>query len=61
MENEQDYYVVEAMTAYGGGFVKALAEAARRADPENLARIKAAFPELWQEYGKDISRLRGGR
>jgi len=45
-----DFAVVQAMTRYGGSFARALGEAARSADPDNLARIKAAFPELWNEY-----------
>lgn len=48
--NDQDYRVVEAMEKYGGSFVKALAEAARRADSTNLAKIKATWPEYWQQY-----------
>jgi len=52
MEGARDYWTIEAMTKYGGSFVKALAEAARRADPQNLARIKTAWPEYWAEYEK---------
>ena len=48
----RDYWTIEAMAKYGGSFVKALAEAARRADPQNLARIKMAWPEYWAEYEK---------
>jgi len=45
------------MEKYGGGFVKALGELARRADPANLTKIKDAWPEYWSEYearGKDL-------
>ena len=52
MEGARDYWTIEAMTKYGGSFVKALAEVARRADPQNLARIKTAWPEYWTEYEK---------
>lgn len=45
-----DHDILHAMEHFGGSFVKALAAACRRADPENLARIKAAFPELWTTY-----------
>ena len=49
--SDHDFRVMEAMQRYGGGFVAALAEAAFRADDGNLARIRAAFPELWAQYG----------
>ena len=45
-----DWEIVEAMRRYGGSFVQALAVCVQRADPENLQRLKAAFPELWAEY-----------
>jgi hypothetical protein len=41
---------LEAMEKYGGSFVKALAEAYLRADAENRARLKAAFPEIFDRY-----------
>lgn len=49
-EGTRNYWTIEAMSKYGGSFVKALAEMARRADPQNLAKIKAAWPEYWTEY-----------
>jgi hypothetical protein len=48
--NEQDLKVIEAMERYGGSFVVALAQAARRADANNLDRLKLAFPEYWTQY-----------
>lgn len=48
----RDYWTIEAMAKYGGSFVKALAEAARRADPQNLAKIKSTWVEYWAEYEK---------
>lgn len=48
--NEEDIKVIEAMQKYGGSFIKALADAAERADQENLAKIKATWPEYWQRY-----------
>jgi hypothetical protein len=45
-----DLDVIDAMEKYGGSFVKALAETARRADPINLRRVKAAWPEYWNQY-----------
>ena len=47
---DNDYLILEAMTIYGGSFVKTLAWAAQRADSENYAKLKAAFPELWDSY-----------
>lgn len=48
----RDYWTIEAMLKYGGSFVKALAEVARYADPQNLAKIKATWVEYWAEYEK---------
>lgn len=45
-----DIQTLNAMSQYGGSFVKALACAALHADSENLERIKKAFPELWDTY-----------
>jgi hypothetical protein len=45
-----DYEIMEAMRLYGGSFASALAMAAYHADADNLATIKAAFPDLWEEY-----------
>lgn len=45
-----DSTVIKAMRQWGGGFVSALAEAATRADSDNLRRIKEAWPEYWQKY-----------
>ena len=47
----ESVHVLHAMAKYGGGFVKALAEAGFRADSTNLAKIKAAWPNEWQLYG----------
>ena len=44
--------VLDAMERYGGGFVKALAWAWRRADSENDARLHGAFGHYWAEYEK---------
>lgn len=48
--SDSDLTVIETMEKYGGSFVVALAQAARRADANNLAKLKAAFPEYWQQY-----------
>jgi len=46
----QDYEILEAMSTYGGSFVKSLAQTARFADSENYAKLKAAFPDIWDSY-----------
>ena len=50
MRTAEDYDVIEAMVQLGGGFVSALGEAARRADEDNLERLKLAWPEYWARY-----------
>ena len=47
---DADMDVIEAMEKYGGSFVVALAQAFRRADLTNFAKLKAAFPEYWKQY-----------
>lgn len=47
-----DYAVIRTMEMFGGGFVQTLAQLCHRADPDNLARIKAAWPEYWAEYAE---------
>ena len=47
-----DVDVVDAMQRLGGSFIKALGYAASRADLNNLRRIKAAFPDYWEQYRK---------
>jgi len=42
--------VLSEMELRGGSFVVALALAARKADAENLARLIAAFPEIFERY-----------
>lgn len=53
---EEDLKVLGAMEKYGGSFVKALALLAYRADSTNLHKIKATWPEYWQQY-----RFMGGK
>ncbi len=52
-----DYEIVNAMSGYGGHFAKAIAEAARRADPENLGALKRAFPAMWDQYREMAERI----
>lgn len=46
----EDADVVEMMRDYGNGFVQGIAKAAGHADQTSLARLKAAFPDLWLRY-----------
>lgn len=55
----EDYAVACAMNRYGGGFVRVLGELAMRADADNLAKIKAIWPELWAKYA-EVSRSMHG-
>ena len=43
---------IAAMEKYGGGFASAIARSAQRADQSNYARLKSAFPDLWEEYAE---------
>ena len=45
-----DLQAVENMHRHGGAFARALAHAAAAADPENLAKIKSTWPEMWEKY-----------
>ncbi len=51
MSEPTDVEIIDAMLL-GGSFANALAKACYRADAVNLAKIKAAFPELWAEYAE---------
>lgn len=44
------YRVVDAMTRYGGSFVKALADAWRAADPHNRRRLETTFADYFENY-----------
>jgi len=56
--NEKDYWIIEAMRKFGGGFVRALAEAASQADPENLSKIKSTWAKYWEDYEDRGRKLR---
>lgn len=56
-----DYDVITAMERYGGGFAGHLATACMYADEQNLARIKLAFTDLWQEYCELAEKIKEGR
>jgi len=46
----EDHNIISCMKAHGGGFASALAQAALRADSINFERLKAAFPDLWDDF-----------
>lgn len=48
------------MERIGGGFASTLAQAFRKADLSNQARIKAAFPELQRDYVRMVRIGHGG-
>jgi hypothetical protein len=49
-EGARNYWTLEAMRKFGGGFVKSLGHAGAQADKVNLERLKRAWPEYWAEY-----------
>lgn len=51
---ELDLKIIDTMEAYGGSFVKALAECFRRADRNNFAKLKYTFSNYWSEYEKIV-------
>ena len=51
MTSTDSYWTFQTAMAYGGGFIKRLAEAGAHADPFNRQRLLLAFPELQQCYG----------
>ncbi len=58
MESVEDSEIIRAMIANGGSFVKALGEAASRADSRNLQRIKDGFSDYWNAYREVAVALR---
>lgn len=55
--SDDDRAIVDAMTKFGGSFVKKLAELARMADELNLATIKASWPVYWEHYERMAKRV----
>ncbi len=45
------------MIEYGGSFVRKLGAAALVADQQNLNRIKATWPEYWEQYTRMAKHL----
>ncbi len=56
---DSDLDTLHAMSVYGGGFVKAISQAAYVADSQNYKQLKAAFPQLWTEYEHLTPKHRG--
>lgn len=46
MDHDELYWTTEAMIRKGGGFVHRLGDLIRAGDPDNQARLIAAFP-VW--------------
>lgn len=53
-----DRQIVWAMQEYGGSFVSLLGKLFLKADSDNQARIKSAWPEYWKRYTDIAERLR---
>ena len=51
MNDDEKFFMLQAMRHYGGGFVSALSEAWARADATNAARLAASFPDITKDYG----------
>jgi hypothetical protein len=51
MTSSDTFWTLQTAIAYGGGFMRRLAEAGIHADPDNRQRLLLAFPELQQCYG----------
>jgi hypothetical protein len=56
---EEARLAARAMIEWGGSFVKHLGEALLRADVQNMAKIKEAFPEYWNRYLR-LAKEQGG-
>ncbi len=53
----RDFDVASTMIEYGGSFVRKLGAAALVADLENLAKIKATWPDYWSQYDRMAKQL----
>jgi hypothetical protein len=52
-----DKKTIETMMEYGGSFVRKLGAAALVADQDNLAKIKATWPDYWAQYDRMAKQL----
>ena len=55
-----DYEITNTMIALGGSFVSKLGQLYQFGDRENQARIKAAWPELFEQYA-ELAALKAGK
>ncbi len=53
----RDFDVAFTMIEYGGSFVRQLGAAALVADSDNLAKIKATWPDYWDQYTRMAQQL----
>jgi hypothetical protein len=53
----KDVDVASTMIEYGGSFVRKLGAAALVADQDNLAKIKATWPDYWAQYDRMAKQL----
>ena len=53
----RDFDVARTMIEYGGSFVRKLGAAALVADQDNLAKIKATWPDYWAQYAQMAKQL----
>jgi hypothetical protein len=47
------------MQTWGGSFVKALSQCIVLADPDNLEKIKLAWPDYWAKYSARAEKIKG--
>ena len=52
-----DRQIINTMIEYGGSFVRKLGAAALVADQDNLAKIKATWPDYWAQYDRMAKQL----
>ncbi len=52
-----DRQIINTMIEYGGSFVRKLGAAALVADQENMAKIKATWPDYWSQYARMAKQL----
>lgn len=55
--NENYYWMCKAMDAWGGDFVRALADCFRKADSKNFQTLLDAFPDYVSQYMKMAEKL----
>lgn len=58
--NKPDHLeVAYCMQTWGGSFVKALSQCIVLADPDNLEKIKLAWPDYWAKYSARAEKIKG--